>query len=139
MREDPDNHGGLFDGGNDLQGAATIRAMLDVNVEDALEQPRPTRGNLDATIVGLDARGEREHQAFCRSTRYAHGYSKVPIFRYLRVARGISTRRCSSDLGRGEKPRSEPEFGRNARYTQMTAGIVVMSSSNSSSSGREEA
>jgi hypothetical protein len=37
MREDPDDHGGLFDGGDDLKGAATIRAMLDVNVEDARE------------------------------------------------------------------------------------------------------
>ena len=30
MREDPDNHGRLFDGGDDLQLAAAVRAMLDV-------------------------------------------------------------------------------------------------------------
>ena len=28
MREDPDNHGRLFDGGDNLQRAATSRAML---------------------------------------------------------------------------------------------------------------
>jgi len=35
MREDPDNHGRLFDGGDDLQLAAAVRAMLDVEIEDA--------------------------------------------------------------------------------------------------------
>ena len=29
MREYPDNHGGIFDGGDDLQVAATMRTMLE--------------------------------------------------------------------------------------------------------------
>jgi hypothetical protein len=30
MQEDPGDDGVLFDGGGDLQGSATVRAMLDV-------------------------------------------------------------------------------------------------------------
>ena len=41
MREYPDNHRRLFDGGDDLQGAATLRAVFDVDIEHALEQARP--------------------------------------------------------------------------------------------------
>jgi hypothetical protein len=35
MAEDFDNHRRIFDGGDDLQCAATIRAVFDVNVEIA--------------------------------------------------------------------------------------------------------
>jgi hypothetical protein len=35
MGEDPDDHGELFDDRDDLQGSATVRAMLDV--EDAFQ------------------------------------------------------------------------------------------------------
>ena len=41
MREYPDNHGGLFDGGDNLQGAATLRAVFDIDRENAFEQARP--------------------------------------------------------------------------------------------------
>ena len=41
MREYPDNHRRLFDGGDDLQGAATMRTVFDINSENALEQARP--------------------------------------------------------------------------------------------------
>ncbi len=41
MREYPDNHRRLFDGGDDLQGAATLRAVFDVDSENALGQTRP--------------------------------------------------------------------------------------------------
>ena len=41
MREDPDNHGGLLDGSDDLQVAATLRAVFEVDIEHAFEQPRP--------------------------------------------------------------------------------------------------
>ena len=41
MREYPDNHRRLFDGGDDLQGAATLRSVFDVDSENALEQTRP--------------------------------------------------------------------------------------------------
>ncbi len=37
MREYPDNHGGLLNGSDDLKVAATLRAMLDINVENALQ------------------------------------------------------------------------------------------------------
>ena len=43
MRDDPDDHGGLLDGGNNLQVAATMRALFDINVENALEQARSAR------------------------------------------------------------------------------------------------
>ncbi len=42
MRENPDDHSEPFDGGNDLQASATVRAMLDIDVEDPFEQTRPT-------------------------------------------------------------------------------------------------
>lgn len=40
MGEDPGDYGGFFNGGDDLQGAATIRAAFDIDVEDPLEQAR---------------------------------------------------------------------------------------------------
>ena len=33
MCEYPYNHGALLDGGDDLQGAATLRAMFDIDIE----------------------------------------------------------------------------------------------------------
>jgi hypothetical protein len=39
MAEDFDNHRRIFDGGDDLQGAAAVRAVFDVDVEDPFEQP----------------------------------------------------------------------------------------------------
>jgi hypothetical protein len=36
MREYPHNHGELFDGGDNLQVTATVRAMVDISVENAL-------------------------------------------------------------------------------------------------------
>ncbi|MDB5904193.1 MAG: hypothetical protein JWM26_3071 [Betaproteobacteria bacterium] len=41
MREDSDNHRRLFDGGDNLEVAATLRAVFEVDIEHALEQPRP--------------------------------------------------------------------------------------------------
>ena len=41
MREYPDNHRRLFDRGDDLQLATTLRAVFKVQVEDALEQACP--------------------------------------------------------------------------------------------------
>jgi hypothetical protein len=35
MGEDPDYHRRLFNGGDDLQAAATIRAVFDVDIEGA--------------------------------------------------------------------------------------------------------
>jgi hypothetical protein len=42
MGEDFDNHRRIFDGGDDLQAAAAVRAVFDVDVEDPFEQPVPT-------------------------------------------------------------------------------------------------
>jgi len=41
VRAYPDNHRRLFDGGNDLELAATLRAVFEVDIEHALEQARP--------------------------------------------------------------------------------------------------
>ena len=36
MREDPDDHGRPFDGGDDLQSATAIRVVFDIDAKDAL-------------------------------------------------------------------------------------------------------
>ena len=46
---------GGFDGGDDLQGTATLRAVFNVDIEDAFEQVRPThaRGNaIRVSVIG---------------------------------------------------------------------------------------
>ena len=40
--EDPDNGRGILDGGDDFQAAAAVWTVLNVDLEDALEQARPT-------------------------------------------------------------------------------------------------
>jgi len=39
MAEDFDNHRRIFNGRDDLQGAAAVGAVFDVDVEDPFEQP----------------------------------------------------------------------------------------------------
>jgi len=41
MGEDSDDHRGVLDRGNDFQAAATIRAVFDVDIEDAFERSAP--------------------------------------------------------------------------------------------------
>jgi hypothetical protein len=41
MREDPDNHRRLLDGGDDPELPATLRAVFEVDIEHAPEQARP--------------------------------------------------------------------------------------------------
>jgi hypothetical protein len=43
MPEDLDDHRRIFDGGDDLQSAAAVRAVFDVDVEDPFEQPGPAQ------------------------------------------------------------------------------------------------
>ncbi len=43
--EDLGDHGGIFDGGDELQGAAALRALLDVDLEYPLEQPGPAQAS----------------------------------------------------------------------------------------------
>ena len=41
MGENSGDHRGLFDGGNDFQGAATVRTVFNVDIEYPFEQPGP--------------------------------------------------------------------------------------------------
>jgi hypothetical protein len=53
MGEDPENHWRIFDGGDDLQGAAAVRAVVDI--EDPFDQPGPTharRCTLRVSVIG---------------------------------------------------------------------------------------
>jgi hypothetical protein len=55
MGEDPEDHWRIFDGGDDLQGAAAVRAVVDVDIEDPFEQPGPTharRRTLRVSVIG---------------------------------------------------------------------------------------
>jgi hypothetical protein len=51
MAEDFDNHRRIFDRSDDLQSAAAVRAVFDVNVEDPFEQ-YGVRGNLVRSQIG---------------------------------------------------------------------------------------
>ena len=41
MSEDLGDHVGVFDGGDDLQRAAAVRAVLNIDIEHPFEQPSP--------------------------------------------------------------------------------------------------
>ena len=43
MAEDLDDHRRVFDGSDDLQSAAAVRAVLHVDIEDPFEQPGPAQ------------------------------------------------------------------------------------------------
>ena len=74
MAEDLDDHRRIFDGGpstrlrktgDDLQSAAAVRAVLDVDVEDPFEQPDPAharRLSLGRGVIGCGRGG-----TLCRS------------------------------------------------------------------------
>jgi hypothetical protein len=51
VREYPDHYRRLPDGGNDLEFAATLRAVFEVDIEHALEQARPTHARRRAARV----------------------------------------------------------------------------------------
>ena len=51
MREYPDNHRGFFDGGDDLQVAGALRAVLEVDIEHALEPTRPAHARRRAVLM----------------------------------------------------------------------------------------
>src|SRR5262245_39776524 len=65
MGEDFDNHRRIFDGGpstrlrtgDDLQGAAAVGAVFDVDVEDPFEQPGPTQERCFSLGTGVISRG----------------------------------------------------------------------------------
>ena len=41
MGKNPCHHGEIFHGGDDLQGAATVRTVLNVDIKYLFEQPGP--------------------------------------------------------------------------------------------------
>ena len=45
VREDPEDHRRRFDGSDDPERAATLRAVFEVDTEHALEQARPTHAS----------------------------------------------------------------------------------------------
>ena len=53
MAEDLDDHRRIFDGGDDLQGAAAVRAVFDVDVEDPFEQPGPAQQRAGAPGIEI--------------------------------------------------------------------------------------
>ncbi len=53
MSENFGNHRGIFNRGNDLQGATTVRAMLNVDIEYAFEQPGPAHVGRSRLMGGL--------------------------------------------------------------------------------------
>ena len=57
MAEDFDNYRRIFDRGDDLQAAAAVRAVLDVDVADPFEQPGPTQARRRALRVIACGRG----------------------------------------------------------------------------------
>ena len=89
VREDPDNHRGFLDGGDDLECAPALRAVFQVDVEHAFEQLRPThprrvavrvlvhrcavllRGLRDDRRTQFGVRGEHPVEAAARSAQIA--------------------------------------------------------------------
>jgi len=65
MAEDFDNQRRIFDGGDDLQGAAAIRAVLHVDVEDPFEQPGPAHAR--GVSLGRGVIGRGRGGTLCRS------------------------------------------------------------------------
>jgi hypothetical protein len=60
MCEDLGHHGGIFDGGDDLQGTAALGAVLNIDIEHPLEQPGPAdagrrrvKGRVAVIVCGI--------------------------------------------------------------------------------------
>ena len=51
--EESRNHRRLNDGGNDLQGAAALRAVFEIDIEDALEQAHPAHARGRRLRMGM--------------------------------------------------------------------------------------
>ena len=61
MSEELGNHGGVFDGGDDLQCAAAVRAFFNIDIEHAAQERRPGQPTRPARAlrVGRQALGPR--------------------------------------------------------------------------------
>jgi hypothetical protein len=57
MGQDALDHRRIDDGGDDLQLVATVRALFELDGEDALEQPRPTQARRSVVRAGRLGRG----------------------------------------------------------------------------------
>ena len=55
MAEDLDDYRRIFDGSNDLQGAAAVGAVFDVDVEDPFKHPGPADARRRALRVSVFA------------------------------------------------------------------------------------
>jgi hypothetical protein len=74
MAEDFDNHRRIFDRGDDLQGAAAIRAVLHVDVEDPFEQPGPAHAR--GVSLGRGVIGRGRGGTLCRNGRTTKLYDR---------------------------------------------------------------
>jgi hypothetical protein len=59
MAEDLVDHWRIFNRGDNLQGAAAVRAVFDVDVEDSFKQSRPARARWFFLTLGVIGRGVR--------------------------------------------------------------------------------
>ena len=57
MAEDLDDHRRIFDGGDDLQGAAAVGAAFDVDIEDPFKQPGSARAWCLPLTLGVIGQG----------------------------------------------------------------------------------
>jgi uncharacterized protein YciI len=57
MAEDLVDHRRIFNRGDDLQGAAAVRAVFHVDIEDTFEQPGPTHARRFSLTLGVIGRG----------------------------------------------------------------------------------
>jgi len=83
MSKDSDNHRRIFDRSDDLQSAAAVRAVLNVDVEDPLEQPGPTHARRRALRVRVIACG-----LGCRLRETPRQGDSTPAWRqsYLKIS-----------------------------------------------------
>ena len=80
MREDALDHCGLLNGRDELQLPATVRAVLEVDVEHALQQLRPTHAPLRAASQRKRLRRGSRHRADGVKIRH------VPLEKCLRIS-----------------------------------------------------
>ncbi len=73
VREDADDDSRIFDGGDDLQAPATVRAVFDVDVKDPFEQTRPTQARQHARRVFCSMIACTVRPRHDRSTRQLNG------------------------------------------------------------------
>ena len=57
MAEDLDDYRRIFDGGDDLQSAAAVGAVFNVDVEDPFEEPGPAHARCFSLSLGVIGRG----------------------------------------------------------------------------------